>query len=210
VLSYWFSPASISYRCTAWNNGASNPESGKQWKRAVESGACSPWRVLSGVNLKFISSCAETAHATTRRDFKLWFEILSIRRCASSKKVGGYWSVRAQLLPLFADAINVRPPSSLAAIALYLVPVMMRAPISIVPVESVGTIRAEPRSVVAIARANNHAKYREWSIEDRSRRWWCVIVRRPWSAVRLNHFGAGIRARSRYKAQYKRGGRYHS
>ncbi len=51
----------------------------KPGKRAVESA------VLSGVNLKFISSCAETAHATTRRDFKLWLEILGIRRCALRK-----------------------------------------------------------------------------------------------------------------------------
>jgi hypothetical protein len=148
-------------------------------------------------------------HTTTQRDFKLWLgnpEHPSLR----FKKVGRYWSVLARLLQLFADAIKVRPPSSLAAIALCLVPVMVGAPITMAPVESVAMIRAEPRSVIAIARANKHANYWRWSIEDRSRRWWRVIVRRPGSAVRLNHFGAGIGAWNRCKAQYEHGRCYHS
>src|SRR6266480_2092308 len=87
----------------------------------------------------------------------------------------------------------------------------MRTPVSVAPIEAVGTIPPEPRSVIAIARANKHANYWRWSIEDRSRRrWWRVIVRRPGSAVRLNHFGAGIRSRSRCKAQCEHRGCYHN
>src|SRR6058998_3865202 len=88
----------------ARNNDGSNPETREKGCRV----RC-PQRSKSKN-----SSCAETAHATTRRDFKLWLEILGIRRCAL--RVGWYWSARERLLQLFADAINVRPPSSLAAI----------------------------------------------------------------------------------------------
>ena len=175
----------------------------KRGKRAVESA------VLSGVNLKIHPALRQrTLQPGAISNFGL--EILGIRRCAL--RVGWYWSARERLLQLFADAINVRPPSSLAAIALWLAPVMMRSPISVAPVESVGTIGAEPRSVVAIGRANNHANYWRRRIEDRSRRWWRRRVIVPWrgSAVRLNHLGASIRARSRCKAQYEHGGCYHS
>jgi hypothetical protein len=74
---------------------------------------------------------------------------------------------------------------------------MVRTPISVAPIESVGTENPEPRSVVSIARGNDHADYWRWSIEHRSRRRRCVIVSWRGSVVRLNDFGAGIRAQSR-------------
>ena len=81
---------------------------------------------------------------------------------------------------------------------------MMRTPVSVAPIESVATIDAKPRSVVAIGRGNDHANYWRWSIEDRSRRWRRrVIVSRRGSAVRLNHLGAGVRAQSRCKPEYE-------
>jgi hypothetical protein len=63
----------------ARNNDGSNPESRKQGKRAVESA------VLSGVNLKIHSALRQrTLQPGTISNFGL--EILSIRRCAFSKK----------------------------------------------------------------------------------------------------------------------------
>ena len=100
---------------------------------------------------------------------------------------GFYSSLQADL-----PQLQLRPPPLLPTIALCLAPMMMRAPISMVPVESVAMIGAEPRSVVAIGWANNHANYWRRSIEDRRRRWGRVIVRPSGSTVRLNHFGAGI------------------
>jgi hypothetical protein len=80
----------------ARNNDGSNPESRKQGKRAVESA------VLSGVNLKIHPALRQrTLQPGAISNFGL--EILSIRRCAFSKKAGGYWSVRAQLPQLFCS-----------------------------------------------------------------------------------------------------------
>ena len=80
----------------ARKNDASNPESRKQRKRAVESA------VLSGVNLKIhLALRQRTLRPGAISNFGL--EILSIRRCAFSKKAGGYWSVGAQLLQLFCS-----------------------------------------------------------------------------------------------------------
>jgi hypothetical protein len=157
---------------------------------------------------KFISFCAETAHATARRDFKLWLgnpEHSLLR----FKKVGRHWSVGAQLLQLFCSCSQCKTAVIASGLPLCLLPVTVRAPMSRAPVESLGTKGAEPRSVEAIGRANNHANYWRPRIEDRSRRWWRVIVRRPGSAVRLNHFGAGIRAPNRCKAQCEHDTCYH-
>src|SRR5258708_4226934 len=65
----------------------------------------------------------------------------------------------------------------------WLAPVTVRTPVSVAPIEAVGTIAPEPRSVIAIAGGHEHSNDWRWSIEDRSRRWWRVIVRRPGSAV---------------------------
>ena len=126
------------------------------------------------------------------------------------KKVDRHWSMGAQLLQLFCSCSQCKTAVIASGLGLGLVPMMVRAPISMAPVESLGTKCAEPRSVVAKARANNHANYWRPSIEDRARRWRRVIVRWPGSAVRLNHFSAGIRPRNRRKAQCEHGRCYHS
>jgi hypothetical protein len=89
-------------------------------------------------------------------------------------------------------------------------PVTMRTPVSVAPVKSVATVIPEPRSVVAIARGNDHANYWGWNIEDRSRRRRRVVVIRRGSAVRLNDFGAGIRAQSRPEPECEHRGCYHN
>src|SRR6266496_2378204 len=86
----------------------------------------------------------------------------------------------------------------------------MRTPVSVSTVESVRTIEAKPWSVVAIARGNDYANYRRRGVEDRARWWRRVIVRRCGSAVRLNHFGAGIRAQSRRKSECEHRQYYHN
>ena len=85
----------------------------------------------------------------------------------------------------------------------------MRTPVSVAPVESVSTIAAEPRSVIAIARGNDHANYWRWNIEDRSRRRRVVVIRRG-STVRLNHLGSGIRAQNRPEPECEHRGCYHN
>lgn len=89
-------------------------------------------------------------------------------------------------------------------------PVTIRTPISVSAVKSVRTIEAKPWSVVAKARGNDHANYWRRGVEDRARWRWRVIVRRCGSAVRLNHFSAGIRAQSKRKPECERRQRYHN
>src|SRR5437667_7245291 len=86
----------------------------------------------------------------------------------------------------------------------------MRTPVSVSTVESVCTIEAKPRSIVAIARGNDYANYWRRGVEDRARWWRRVIVRRRGSAVRLNHFSAGIRAHSRRKPECEHRQCYHN
>jgi hypothetical protein len=93
---------------------------------------------------------------------------------------------------------------------LLLSPVTMRTPVSVSTVESVRTIEAKPWSIVAIARGNDYANYWRRDVENRARWWRRIIVRRCGSAVRLNHFGAGIRAQSRRKPECKHRQCYHN
>ena len=76
------------------NSDGSNPESRKQGKRAVESA------VLSGVNPKFISFCAETGHATFRHDFKLWLG--NAEACVAAFQESAGTNQLPRLLQLFA------------------------------------------------------------------------------------------------------------
>jgi hypothetical protein len=87
-------------------------------------------------------------------------------------------------------------------------PVMMRTPISVSAVESVG--KPEPRPIIAIARGNDHGNYWRRGVEDRARWRRRVIVSRCGSAVRLNHFSAGIRAQSRRKPECEHRQCYHN
>ncbi len=89
-------------------------------------------------------------------------------------------------------------------------PVTMRTPVSVSTIESVRTIEAKPWSVVAITTGNEYANYWRRGVEDRARWWRRVIVRRRWSAVRLNHFSAGIRAHSRRKHECEHRQCYHN
>ena len=89
-------------------------------------------------------------------------------------------------------------------------PVTMRTPVNVSTVESVRTIEAKPWSVVAIARGNDYANYWRRGVEDRARWWRRVIVRRCGSAVRLNHFSAGVRAQSRRKPECEHRQCYHN
>jgi hypothetical protein len=89
-------------------------------------------------------------------------------------------------------------------------PVTMRTPVSVSTIESVRTIEAKLWSVVAIARGNDYANYWRRGVEDRARWWRRVIVCRRGSAVRLNHFSAGIRAQSRRKPECEHRQHYHN
>ena len=86
----------------------------------------------------------------------------------------------------------------------------MRTPVSVSTVESVCTIEAKPRSIVAIARGNDYANYWRRGVEDRARWWRRVIVRRCGRAVRLNHFSAGVRAQSGRKPECEHRQCYHN
>ncbi len=77
---------------------------------------------------------------------------------------------------------------------------MMRTPISVSAVESVRAVNAEPRPVQAIGRVDDDADRRRRSVVNRARRR-RVIVSWRGSAVRFNHFGAGVRAQSRPKPE---------
>src|SRR5437870_3370760 len=89
-----------------------------------------------------------------------------------------------------------------SAAVLWLIPVMMRTPMSVSAVESVGTVEPEPRRVIAVGRMDDDDANR-WrrSIEDWARWWRRVVVSRRWSVVRLNHLGAGVQARSTPKPE---------
>src|SRR5438874_9226056 len=84
---------------------------------------------------------------------------------------------------------------------------MMRTPINVAAVESVGTVEPEPRPVIAIGRIDD-ANRRRRSVVDRTR--WRVIVSRRGSAVRLNHLGARVRAQSRPKRECEHYHCYHN
>src|SRR5207247_2422138 len=82
---------------------------------------------------------------------------------------------------------------------------MMLTPVSVSPVESVGTVISEPRAV-AIAPTDDDANHGRRNKEDRARRRWRwrrVVVTGRGRAVRLNHFGARIRPQRRSKAERK-------
>ena len=94
---------------------------------------------------------------------------------------------------------------------LWLVPVVVtKTSVTVSAIRSASTVPPEARSVVAIARADHNAEgNRRRGIKDRARRW-CVIVSRCRRAVRLNDFGAGIRAQSRHKPEYEDRQCYHN
>ena len=81
----------------ARNNDGSNPETRTSEKRPVESA------VLSGVNPNSFHPALRQRTLQPGAISNFGLETLSIRRCAFSKKAGGYWSVRAQLLQLFCS-----------------------------------------------------------------------------------------------------------
>jgi hypothetical protein len=85
-----------------------------------------------------------------------------------------------------------------------LVPVMMApAPVTVAAVEPVATVEAKSRTVITTKRWTEGDAEANWrKIYDRSRRWWRrIIVTGCWSAVRLNHICAGVRARSSSKPE---------
>src|SRR5438094_10412215 len=86
----------------------------------------------------------------------------------------------------------------------------MRTPVSVSTVESVCTIEAKPRSIVAIARGNDYANYWRRGVEDRARWWRRVIVRRCGRAVRRNHLSPGVRAQRRLKHECEHRQCYHN
>jgi len=88
---------------------------------------------------------------------------------------------------------------------------MMWAPVSVSPVESVGTVVAIATTVIAIPRTDDDAKHGRRNKEDRARRRWrCIVVTGRGRAVRLNHFRARIRPDSGSKTEREYRQRYHN
>jgi len=75
-------------------------------------------------------------------------------------------------------------------------PVMMRTPIRVSPVESVATVKPEPRAIITIGWSNDDADHRRRRVVDRPRwRWrWRVTISRRGRAVRFDHLSPRIRA----------------